>query len=106
MVVSPIMKQAATIVQNFIRTHSYSTYDMCQHIGFWRSLLVRFSDRTNQLCLVVIVGNPYERSTPKAEDAVEKLTAAVREEIDRLMHELLGVVRTDLPCLASFSYQM
>ena len=100
------MKQAASIVQQFIRLSSYKVYDMCHHIGFWRSLLVRYSERTNQLLLLVVVGNPYVESTPKAEDALQQMTEEVRQEIDKVMNDLMRVCSEHLPSLASFNYQM
>lgn len=89
-VVSPFMKRVALAVQAFVRSKEYEVYDMCKHIGFWRTLLVRYSARTDQLCVLVIVGNPYEESVPKAAEGLARVTDAVRAEIDGVMRELLG----------------
>ena len=105
-VVSPLMKQVVKRVEAFIVSKSYQTYDMCQHLGFWRSLLLRYSERTNQLLILVVVGNPYERSLPKAQEALAKLTDATRSEIDGVMKELLAFVASEVSCIASFNYQM
>ena len=105
-VVSPLMKQVVKRVEAFIVSKSYQTYDMCQHLGFWRSLLLRYSERTNQLLILVVVGNPYERSLPKAQEALAKLTDATRSEIDGVMKELLAFVAAEVSCIASFNYQM
>ena len=105
-VVSPLMKQVVKRVEAFIVSKSYQTYDMCQHLGFWRSLLLRYSERTNQLLILVVVGNPYERSLPKAQEALAKLTDATRREIDGVMKELLAFVASEVSCIASFNYQM
>ena len=75
-------------------------------IGFWRTLLVRYSARTDQLCVLVIVGNPYEESVPKAAEGLARVTDAVRAEIDGVMRELLGALLPQFPCLASYNYQM
>ena len=100
------MKQVVKRVEAFITLKSYPTYDMCQHLGFWRSLLLRYSERTNQLLVLVVVGNPYERSLPNAREALSKLTDAVRREIDDVMKELLAFVSSEVSCIASFNYQM
>lgn len=100
------MKQVVKRVEAFITSKSYPTYDMCQHLGFWRSLLLRYSERTNQLLVLVVVGNPYERSLPNAREALSKLTDAVRREIDDVMKELLAFVSSEVSCIASFNYQM
>ena len=105
-VVSPLMKQVVKRVEAFIVSKSYQTYDMCQHLGFWRSLLLLYSERTNQLLILVVVGNPYERSLPKAQEALAKLTDATRSEIDGVMKELLAFVAAEVSCIASFNYQM
>ena len=105
-VVSPLMKQVVKRVEAFIGSKPYQTYDMCQHLGFWRSLLLRYSERTNQLLILVVVGNPYECSLPNAQEAISKLTDATRCEIDNVMKELLAFVSSDISCIASFNYQM
>ena len=93
-------------VQSFIRSKTYEVYDMCNHVGFWRSLLLRYSARTDQLCVLLVVGNPYAKSTPKAEEAELFLTESIKQEIDSLMHELLNTLQSSFSCLASFNYQM
>lgn len=105
-VVSPLMKRVAQAVEAFVRASSYAVYDMCNHIGFWRTLLVRYSARTDQLCVLVIVGNPYEASTPKPAEGLEKVTEAVRQEIDGVMKDLLQTLLPAFPCLVSYNYQM
>lgn len=105
-IVSSVMKQAVAVVQEFIRSKEYKVYDMCHHVGFWRSLLVRHSERNNQLMIVVIVGNPYEQSLPNANEALKQMSEEVRQEIDSVMKELANVCVEKIPSLASFSYQM
>ena len=105
-VVSPFMKRVALAVQAFVRSKEYAVYDMCNHIGFWRTLLVRYSARTDQLCVLVIVGNPYEASTPKPAEGLEKVTEAMRQEIDGVMKDLLQTLLPAFPCLVSYNYQM
>ena len=105
-VVSPLMKQVVTSVQSFICSKSYEVYDMCNHVGFWRSLLLRYSARTDQFCVLLVVGNPYVKSTPKAEEAEECLTDSIRQEIDSVMQELVTSLKSSFSCLASFGYQM
>lgn len=105
-VVSPFMKRVVLAVQAFVRSKEYEVYDMCKHIGFWRTLLVRYSARMDQLCVLVIVGNPYEESVPKAAEGLARVTDAVRAEIDGVMRELLGALLPQFPCLASYNYQM
>ena len=104
--VSPLMKMVAHAVQSFICSKSYDVYDMCNHVGFWRSLLLRYSARTDQLCVLVVVGNPYAKSTPKADEAEECLTDTIRHEIDSLMQELGTLLQSSFSCLASYGYQM
>ena len=106
MVVSPLMKRVVRIVQDFVRSRSYQPYDMCSHLGFWRSLLLRHSERTNQLMVLLVVGNPYERSLARVEEANAKLTDAIRGEIDGVLRDLLSVVTQQIDCVASFGYQM
>ena len=100
------MKQAAAVVQDFIRSSSYPVYDMAQHTGFWRSLLVRYSERNNQLLMVVIVGNPHNRSLSNANEALQLVTDEIRQEIDTVMRELMQCCVSKIPHLASFSYQL
>lgn len=100
------MKQAAAVVQDFIRSSEYKVYDMAHHVGFWRSLLVRYSERNNQLMMLVVVANPHERSLPNAKEAMTLITDAIREEIDVVMKELVKVCVEKIPSLASFNYQM
>ena len=105
-VVSPLMKRVVRIVQDFVRSRSYQPYDMCSHLGFWRSLLLRHSERTNQLMVLLVVGNPYERSLARVEEANAKLTDAIRGEIDGVLRDLLSVVTQQIDCVASFGYQI
>ena len=105
-IVSPVMKQAVAVVQEFIRSSEYKVYDMAHHMGFWRSLLVRHSERTNQLMLVLVVANPYQRSLPKAEEGLKLVTEEVFKEIEEVMQKLMHVCVEKIPSLASFSYQM
>ena len=100
------MKRVVRIVQDFVRSRSYQPYDMCSHLGFWRSLLLRHSERTNQLMVLLVVGNPYERSLARVEEANAKLTDAIRGEIDGVLRDLLSVVTQQIDCVASFGYQM
>mgnify|MGYP003262440768 CR=1 FL=1 len=100
------MKRVVKIVQDFVRSRAYQTYDMCNHLGFWRSLLLRYSERTNQLMVLLVVGNPYERSLPRVEEANAKLTDAIRAEIDGVLRDLLSVLTRQIDCVASFGYQM
>ena len=100
------MKQVVSLVQSYIRSTSYAVYDMCNHIGFWRSLLLRYSARNNQLCVLVVVGNPYAKSMPKAADALELLTDAIRTEIDEVMKGVLNALQPVSSSIASFNYQM
>ena len=105
-VVSPLMKAVAASVQSFVRESHYAVYDMCNHVGFWRSLLLRYSARTDQLCVLVVVGNPQAKSLPKAEEAAALLTDAIREEIDALLRQLQERIVAAFPCVTSFNYQM
>lgn len=100
------MKAVAACVQSFVREHDYAVYDMCNHVGFWRSLLLRYSARTDQLCVLVVVGNPQAKSLPKAKEAAALLTDAIRGEIDALLRTLEERVVAAFPCVASFNYQM
>ena len=100
------MKQVVSLIQQYIRSTSYSVYDMCNHVGFWRSLLLRYSARNNQLCVLVVVGNPYAKSTPKAEEALSLLTEEIRKEIDQVMREVLEALQPVVDVIASFNYQM
>ena len=34
------MKRVALAVQAFVRSKEYEVYDMCKHIGFWRTLFI------------------------------------------------------------------
>lgn len=100
------MKQAAAVVQEFIRASEYKVYDMAHHVGFWRSLLVRYSERNNQLLMLVVVGNPHEKSLPQAKEALALVTDEVRSEINSVLTELMKVCVEKIPSLASFSYQL
>ena len=105
-VVSPLMKAVAAAVQTFVRASAFPVYDMCNHVGFWRSLLLRYSARTDQLCVLLVVGNPQAKSLPKAEEAAKLLTDAIRAEIDTLLRQLQTQIVAAFPCVASFNYQM
>lgn len=100
------MKQAAAVVQEFIRSSEYKVYDMAQHMGFWRSLLVRYSERNNQLLMLVVVANPHAKSLPHAKEALALVTDEIRTEIHTVLTDLMKVCVEKIPSLASFNYQM
>ena len=51
--VSPAVKRIVGLVQQFVRSSRFPVYRRETHKGVWRTLLVRHSDRTKQLMIVL-----------------------------------------------------
>lgn len=100
------MKIVARTLTEFITTSPLQTYNISAHSGVWRTVVLRYSKRTQQLMLMLVVCLHGDCSDTNATDADKIMHSTFDCEIQRLAAMLQALTRDSSTDDESIMYSM
>jgi tRNA (uracil-5-)-methyltransferase len=94
--VSSEMKAIAKNVESFLKTSPFTPYDQSNHVGCWRSMILRRSDRTGD-SMVMITVTTSRLDAGQWEEEKERLIKEVGPLVSSLFIQIYDGVSTAPP---------